>query len=73
MSLHSGIDTIAFVTGGWYSETYGAGDHDNIADLFCSYGLLEDVPAVLAHFLKPVELVAVILNEVSLTEVEMKV
>ena len=44
MSLHSGIDTIAFVSGGIYTETYGLGEEVNVANLFGFYGLLEDVP-----------------------------
>lgn len=44
MSLHSGIDVVAYVSRGIYTETYGSGGTDNIADLFCSWGLLENAP-----------------------------
>ena len=46
MGLHSGIDTVAFVSGGAYSETYGASAIANLTNLFCSYGLFEDAPDV---------------------------
>lgn len=46
MSLHNGIDTVAFVTGGFYTETYGSAGKANIANLFAFYGLLEDAPDV---------------------------
>ena len=42
MALTNGIETVAFVTMGYYTDEYTAAD--NIADLFCSWGLLEDVP-----------------------------
>ncbi len=44
MALHNGIDTCAFVSGGVYTENYGAADPENIANLFVSYGLVEDAP-----------------------------
>lgn len=47
MALHSGIDTVSFVSGGVYSETYGATDGANIASLFVSRGLLETAPTPL--------------------------
>jgi len=46
VGLHSGIDTVAFVSGGAYSETYGASAIANLTNLFCSYGLFEDAPDV---------------------------
>lgn len=54
MALHSGIDTTAFVSYGVYSKTYGSTGKANIANLFVSYGLLEDAPtrAVMANLLK---------------------
>lgn len=46
MALHNGIDTIGYVSCGWYSETYSSGaGSGNIASLFVSYGLLETAPA----------------------------
>ncbi len=42
MSLWSGVDTIAVVSHGVYSETYGVGEEANVASLFASFGLLED-------------------------------
>lgn len=44
IALHSGIDTTAFVSYGVYSKTYGASGKANIANLFVSYGLIEDAP-----------------------------
>jgi len=44
VSLHSGIDTIAFVSGGVYTVTYGASTIQNICNLFASYGMVEDAP-----------------------------
>ena len=45
MALYNGIDTVAYVCGGWYTKTYvtstGGG---NIASLLVSYGMLEDAP-----------------------------
>ena len=44
MSLHNGIDTIAIASFGSYSETYGAGEEGNIANLVVSLGYFEDAP-----------------------------
>lgn len=44
MSLWNGIDTVAFVSKGLYSETYGVGEEANVANLWASKGLLEDAP-----------------------------
>ena len=41
MALTNGIETVGFVTMGYYTDEYTAAD--NVADLFCSYGLIEDV------------------------------
>jgi hypothetical protein len=46
MSLHSGIDTVAVVSIGQYTETYGAASPANIANLYASLGLLEDAPNI---------------------------
>lgn len=46
MALHNGVDTVAYVACGFYSETYSSGaGGGNIASLFVSYGLLETAPA----------------------------
>lgn len=45
MALHNGIDTVAIASRGVYSETYGDGDEGNIANLYASFGLLEDFPS----------------------------
>jgi hypothetical protein len=42
MALQNGIDTVALLTFGVFTETYGAGEGGNIAALFLSRGLLED-------------------------------
>ena len=44
MSLWSGVDTVAVASHGVYTETYGSGDKSNIANLFASFGYLEDLP-----------------------------
>ena len=46
MALYDGIDTVAYASNGSYTETYttAMNQGDNLADLFCSFGLLEDVP-----------------------------
>ena len=46
MSLHNGLDTVAIVTYGVYTKTYGDADPDNIANLFASYGFLENIAAI---------------------------
>lgn len=46
MALYNGIDTVAFVSGGVYTETYvSATGGENIASLFASQGMLESSPA----------------------------
>lgn len=42
MALWSGIDTVAIVSLGVYSETYSSSDASNVAYLFASRGLLEE-------------------------------
>ena len=44
MTLHNGIDTVAFISGGFYTETYGSSSSSRLANLFAFYGLLEDAP-----------------------------
>ena len=44
MALHHGIDTVSVIALGSYTKTYGAGDGNNVANLFASFGLLEDAP-----------------------------
>jgi len=52
MALHNGIDTVAVITEGEYSETYtSVSDAENIANLFCSEGLLEDAPGAAETFI----------------------
>lgn len=43
MALHSGIDTVGFVSDGDYTKTYGSGDR-GIVNLFASDGMMEDLP-----------------------------
>lgn len=38
------VDTVAYCSFGVYSKVYGVGEEQNIANLFSSYGLLEDAP-----------------------------
>lgn len=44
MSLHNGIDTVAIVSYGVYTETYGSATQKNICNLYSSLGLFEDAP-----------------------------
>lgn len=46
MSLHSGIDTVAIISFGDFTKTYGASAPANIANLYVSEGYLEDAPNV---------------------------
>lgn len=46
MSLHAGIDTVAIVSGGCFSKTYGASAPANIANLYVSRGFFEDAPNI---------------------------
>ena len=45
MALTNGIETVAFVTGGYYSDEYTSADAEEIASLYSSYGMLEDAPS----------------------------
>ena len=62
MALNNGIDTVSFVSGGVYSETYGAGNPRNLATLFVSYGMIEGISLavgvrhMLIDFIKPIHL-----------------
>ena len=70
MALHNGIDTVAIASFGVYSETYGAGEEGNIANLFASFGYLEDATESTGEgFLKEVKLNIVKLYEVILNSV----
>lgn len=51
MSLHSGIDTVAAISGGVFTKTYGSASPASIANLYASRGLLEDAPNVLVKIL----------------------
>jgi len=42
-----GVDLTAFVSGGAFTKFYGVGEEANVANLFSSYGLLEDAPTLL--------------------------
>lgn len=44
MALHNGIDTVAVASLGVYTETYGAADPNEIANIFASRGYLEEAP-----------------------------
>jgi hypothetical protein len=46
MSLHEGIDTVAYATYGLFTATYGSAAPANIANLYASWGLIEDAPDV---------------------------
>ena len=49
MSLYNNLDITAIATLGVYTETYNsATGAENIANLYVSYGFLEDAPAVAA-------------------------
>ena len=44
MSLYNGIDPTAIASLGVYTETYGVGEERNVANLYVSFGYLEDAP-----------------------------
>jgi hypothetical protein len=44
-STGCGVDVVAFATAGVYSSYYGAGEAANLANLYATLGLLEDLPA----------------------------
>lgn len=46
MALHDGIDTVAIISGGVFTKTYGASAPGAIANLYVSRGFLEDAPNV---------------------------
>ena len=46
MSLWNGLDTVAIISHGVYTETYGSTAPANIANLYASLGFLEDAPNV---------------------------
>ena len=50
MSLHEGIDTVAYTMYGVFTMNYGSAAPANIANLYASWGLLEDAPNVTAVF-----------------------
>ena len=45
MALHNGLDTVAIISFGVFTKTYGSSDPSNIANLFASRGFLEDSPS----------------------------
>jgi len=47
MSLHNGLDTVAIISTGVYTETYNSSAPGNIANLYASLGYFEDAPNVL--------------------------
>lgn len=72
MPLQSGLDLVAIASGGVYSETYGAANPGNIANLAASFGYLEDAPEPASGakltlrkiILSPVTLTKVILRDI---------
>ena len=42
MSLHEGIDTVALATMGSFTSTYGNAEGNNRANLYATWGLIED-------------------------------
>ena len=51
MSLHSGIDTVAIISHGVFTKTYGVDEEANLANLYASQGYLEDAPNLAHKFL----------------------
>lgn len=51
MSLHNGVDYVAVVAGGIYTETYGSTAQANINNLAASRGLLEDAPNIIVSII----------------------
>jgi len=46
MSLHNSIDTVAYVSCGLYTATYGSAAQANVNNLYASLGMIEDAPDV---------------------------
>ncbi len=44
MSLHAGIDTVGIISHGVFTKTYGVGEEGNVANIYASFGYLEDAP-----------------------------
>lgn len=44
MGLHLSLDTVAIISRGVYTETYGSSNKSRIANLYASLGYLEDAP-----------------------------
>jgi len=40
------VDPVAYATLGNYTETYGVGEEANLANLFVSWGMIDDAPNV---------------------------
>ena len=46
MALQTGLDVVAIVSFGVWTETYGVGEEGNIANLIASFGYIEDAPDI---------------------------
>jgi hypothetical protein len=46
MSLHAGLDTCAIISLGVFTKNYGAAAPGAIANLYVSFGFMEDAPNV---------------------------
>lgn len=46
MTLHAGLDTVAIISYGVFTKTYGSSAPANIANLYVSRGLFEDAPNI---------------------------
>ena len=44
MSLHGGIDTVGVISHGVFTKTYGVDEEANVANIYVSFGYLEDAP-----------------------------
>ena len=51
MALHNGIDTVAVISLGVYSKTYGQADGDELASLHTSFGLFESAGLPVRSFI----------------------
>ena len=43
MALHEGLDTVSIASLGFYSEIYGVGEEANVANLYVTFGYIEDL------------------------------
>lgn len=55
MSLYNGIDPTGIASLGVYTETYGVGEERYIANIYASFGYLENAPGGASDWGKHIE------------------